>query len=279
MVADQMAATAEKAGLIENLRRANAALVESNAELERQYVAVLEARRIKDEFLANISHELRTPLTAVIGYISLMEEGLVGPINAEQQHALGQVKASSEQLLGLIGDLLELTTLKRGGLEATVTEFDPRAPMREAVAAARERKASVTLEVVEPEHALPMRSDRRKITRILGALVDNAFKFTHQGEIRIALRIHGDRAVYSVEDTGIGIPADAQRYVFDEFRQGDGTLTRQYGGSGLGLTLARRLARLLGGEIALQSAAGQGSTFTVDVPLEFDGQVSPRALD
>lgn len=279
MVADQMAATAEKAGLIENLRRANAALVESNAELERQYVTVLEARRIKDEFLANISHELRTPLTAVIGYISLMEEGLVGPINAEQQHALGQVKASSEQLLGLIGDLLELTTLKRGGLEATVTEFDPRAPMREAVAAARERKASVTLEVVEPEHAPPMRSDRRKITRILGALVDNAFKFTQQGEIRIALQFHSDRAIYSVEDTGTGIPADAQRYVFDEFRQGDGTLTRQHGGSGLGLTLARRLARLLGGEIALQSAAGQGSTFTVDVPLEFDGQVSSRAMD
>jgi len=279
MVADQMAATAEKAGLIENLRRANAALVESNAELERQYVAVLEARRIKDEFLANISHELRTPLTAVIGYISLMEEGLVGPINAEQQHALGQVKASSEQLLGLIGDLLELTTLKRGGLEATVTEFDPRAPMREAVAAARERKASVTLEMVEPEHAPPMRSDRRKITRILGALVDNAFKFTHQGEIRIALQFHSDRAIYSVEDTGIGISVDAQRYVFDEFRQGDGTMTRRYSGSGLGLTLARRLARLLGGEIALQSAAGQGSTFTVDVPLEFDAQASPRSAD
>jgi signal transduction histidine kinase len=215
----------------------------------------------------------------VIGYISLMEEGLVGPINAEQQHALGQVKASSEQLLGLIGDLLELTTLKRGGLEATVTEFDPRAPMREAVAAARERKASVTLEMVEPEHAPPMRSDRRKITRILGALVDNAFKFTHQGEIRIALQFHSDRAIYSVEDTGIGISVDAQRYVFDEFRQGDGTMTRRYSGSGLGLTLARRLARLLGGEIALQSAAGQGSTFTVDVPLEFDAQASPRSAD
>jgi signal transduction histidine kinase len=277
MVADQMAATAEKARLIENLRRANAALVESNAELERQYVALLEARRIKDEFLANISHELRTPLTAVIGYISLMEEGLVGPVNAEQQHALGQVKDSSEQLLGLIGDLLELTTLKRGGLDATVTEFDPRAPLREAVAAVRERNARVALEVAEPADTPMMHSDHRKIARILGALVDNAYKFTHDGKVRVALEVFPDRAVYTVEDTGIGIPADAQRYVFDEFRQVDGTLTREYRGSGLGLTLARRLARLLGGEIGVASTPGQGSTFTVDVPLVFDSQTAAPA--
>ena len=117
MVADQMAATAQKARLIEDLRRANAALIDSNAELERQYVALLEARRVKDEFLANISHELRTPLTAVMGYLALMDEGLAGPVTDEQRRTLSQVKTSSQHLLDLIGDLLELTTLKRGGLE------------------------------------------------------------------------------------------------------------------------------------------------------------------
>ena len=270
MVADQMAATAEKARLIEDLRDANAALLDTNAQLEKQYTALLEARRVKDEFLANISHELRTPLTAVIGYISLMQEGIAGPIHEEQQHTLEQVKASSEQLLELIGDLLELTTLNRGGLEASVSEFDPRMPLREAAAATEGRRASVALEVAEPQTAPLMKSDRRKIAKILGALVSNAFKFTHQGRVRVALQMTRDRAVYTVEDTGIGIPEEAQQYVFEEFRQVDGTMTRRYGGSGLGLTLARRLARFLGGEIMLASKVGVGSTFRVELPLDVE---------
>src|SRR5678815_4995677 len=129
MVADQMAATAQKARLIDDLRRANAALIETNAELEAQYVALLEARRVKDEFLANISHELRTPLTAVMGYLSLMDEGLAGPVTEEQRRTLEQVLAGRPHLLDLIGDLLELTTLKRGGLEITAATFDVRDPL------------------------------------------------------------------------------------------------------------------------------------------------------
>jgi signal transduction histidine kinase len=274
MVADQMAATAEKARLIENLRQANAALVETNAQLEKQYTALLEARRVKDEFLANISHELRTPLTAVIGYISLMQEGVAGPMTDEQQDTLGSVKAASEQLLELIGDLLELTTLNRGGLETAVSSFDPRAPMRDAIAAIDKGRDRVALEVVEPESAPAMKSDRRKIAKILGALLNNAFKFTHEGKVRVALQTSADRAIYTVEDTGIGIPEDAQRYVFEEFRQVDGTMTRRYGGSGLGLTLARRLALFLGGEINLASTVGVGSTFKVELPLDVES--APR---
>jgi len=278
MVADQMAATAEKARLIDDLRRANAALLESNAQLEQQYAALLDARRIKDEFLANISHELRTPLTAVIGYISLMQDGLAGPINDEQQRTLGQVKAASEQLLGLIGDLLELTMLNGGAMEPSIAEFDPRAPMRDAVNATTGRKETVTLEVAVPEHAPMMTSDRRKITKILGVLIDNAFKFTNDGKIRVALQTFADRVVYTVEDTGIGIPEDATRYIFDEFRQVDGTMTRKYGGSGLGLALARRLAGLLGGEIVLASTARSGSIFRVELPLRLDGSRGGRVL-
>ena len=270
MVADQMAATAEKARLIDDLRRANAALQDSNAELERQYVASVEARRIKDEFLSNISHELRTPLTAVIGYISLMQEGLAGPVTQEQQKTLTQVKESSEKLLSLIVDLLELTTLKRGGLEVTVTRFDPTEPARIAVATTQGLQHGVNLQVTQANDLpLSMASDSKKITKILVSLLSNAYKFTHEGHVRVNTHASGGRIVYTVEDTGIGIPLDAQRYVFDEFRQVDGSATRRYGGSGLGLSLARRLARLLGGDIVLVSTPSMGSTFRVEIPVEY----------
>ena len=269
IVADQMAATAEKASLIEELRRANAALVESNAELERQYAAVVEAKRVKEEFLANISHELRTPLTAVMGYIQILQEGISGPLTPEQHQDLDQVRSASDRLLGLIDNLLELTTLKRGNLDVLVTEFDPRDPIRSAVAATPGRAEGVALVVDTPEGYLPaMRSDRKKIEKILVSLLSNAYKFTERGEVRISLAVRGAQVRYAVRDTGIGIPAEAVPVVFDEFRQADGSFTRRYGGSGLGLALSRRMAQLLGGDIEVASAPGGGSLFTVELPLE-----------
>lgn len=279
IVADQMAATAEKAALIEDLRRANAALVESNAELERQYVAVLEARRVKDEFLSNISHELRTPLTAVMGYLSLMQEGLAGPLTPEQLSTLSQVKGASERLLDLIENLLELTTLRLGGPGLELEEFDPRDPLRAAVAATTGKPEEVALRVDEPAIFLPpMRSDRKKITRVLVALLSNAYKFTQHGEVAVAVEVSNGRVRYRVQDSGIGIAPEAQQLVFEEFRQVDGSMTRRYGGSGLGLALAQRLARTLGGEIELSSVPGEGATFTVELPLEVDATLhsSPR---
>jgi len=271
LVADQMAATAEKSRLIEDLRRANTALKDTNAEVEREKAALIEARRVKDEFLANISHELRTPLTAVIGYISLMQEGFGGPVTLDQQKTLTQVKWSSEQLLSLIGDLLELTTLKRGGLEVALTRFDPRQPLRDAVQITSGQNGAVKLDVDESPDVPPlMASDRKKIAKILVSLLSNAYKFTHQGRIRVAVNAEGARIVYTVEDTGIGIAPDAQRIVFEEFRQVDGSATRRYGGSGLGLSLSRRLARLLGGDIQMTSEPGKGSTFRVELPVEYE---------
>ncbi len=269
LVADQLAATAEKAQYTDELRRANAALVEANAELEQQYAAVLEARQVKDEFLTNISHELRTPLTAVMGYVALMQEGISGPLTAEQDGSLSQVRQASERLLELIDNLLELTTLKRGGLEVHHEDFDPRRPLRDAIAATPGRPEAVELEIEEPTTLLPpMVSDRRKITKILASLLHNAYKFTSRGRVRCSLELRNGRAVYRVQDSGIGIPADAQAMVFDEFRQVDGSATRRYGGSGLGLALSRRLARLLGGDIELVSSPGEGSLFTLELPLD-----------
>lgn len=267
VVADQMAATAEKATLIENLQHSNAALQSANAELEKQYAAVLQARRLQDEFLANVSHELRTPLTAVMGYLALMEEGLAGPVTPEQLHTLAQVRSSSERLLELIGDLLDLASLKRGKISVQTAEFDPREPLRDALACTNGRRAEVEI-VVEEAPVLPMMvSDKRKVARLIGALLGNAYKFTDRGRVHVSVKARDGRAIYAVSDTGCGISVDAQRFVFEEFRQEDGSPTRKYGGSGLGLAIARRLAQLLGGDITLSSEQGKGSTFVAELPL------------
>ena len=132
----------------------------------------------------------------------------------------------------------------------------------------------VTVRLDEPPTLLPMiASDRKKIFRILVSLLGNAAKFTERGEIVASIGLANDRVVYRVRDTGIGISPDAQQFVFDEFRQADGSSTRRYGGSGLGLALAQRLAGLLGGRIEMHSAVGEGSTFTVELPLEFEAPV------
>ena len=267
-VADQMAATAEKSRLIEELRRANAALIEANTELEKQYLDTVEARRVKDEFLANVSHELRTPLTAVMGYIALLQEGVAGPVTEEQQQTLNDVTRASERLLELIGDLLELTALSGGRAQLHLTDFDPGEPLRAAAAsAATSAPDRVPLEMRLPDAVSNMRSDRERVQRILGALLSNAFKFTRAGAVRATLFVTDTHAVYSIEDTGIGISAEAQQFVFEEFRQVDGTATRQYGGTGLGLALARRLARLLGGDLSVSSTAGVGSVFRLQLPM------------
>lgn len=270
IVADQMAATAEKSRLIDDLRRANAALLESNAELEQQYLAAIEARRLKDEFLANMSHELRTPLTAVLGYTYLLQEGFSGPLTDEQRQTLTQVTTSSERLLVLIEDLLELTTIKRGEFRIIIEAFDPRDALREALAGTRGLREGVTLRLDFPEGEVPvMRSDRKKVVKVLCNLLSNAYKFTPQGEVCASVEVRADAVRFSVKDTGVGIAPEAHQLVFEEFRQVDGSTTRAYGGSGLGLALSRQLARLLGGDIALQSTPDVGSSFVVELPLEF----------
>jgi signal transduction histidine kinase len=278
IVADQMAATTEKAALIDQLRRANAALTDANAELERQFLAALEARRIKDEFLANMSHELRTPLTAVLGYAALMQEGLSGPLTGDQRTTLRQMTVASERLLDLIDDLLELTTLKGGEARLTVESFDPRDALREALAAAREPAAGVRVRLQLPEsETLWIRSDRRKVAKILASLLNNAFKFTTEGEVLAGLESRNQSVRFHVRDTGIGIDPAAHEVVFEEFRQADGSATRRFGGSGLGLALSRQLARLLGGDITVESAPSTGSQFTLSLPLEYAPSETPAA--
>jgi signal transduction histidine kinase len=278
IVADQMAATAEKSELAEEMRRANVALTEANEELERQYAAVLEARKVKDEFLANISHELRTPLTAVMGYVSLLQDEMSGPLTAAQRSDLAQAKRSSERLLELIDDLLELTVLKRGAPDFVVEDLDALSVLKHVMDTTDGRRPTVSAQLVAPELPLPsIRTDRRRLTRLLGTIVGNAYKFTSSGTVTVGAEVRGNRVFFRVSDTGIGIPADAHRLIFDEFRQIDGSNTRRYGGSGLGLTLARQLARIMGGDIDVLSTPGEGATFIVDLPVDHPSAGQPRA--
>ena len=278
IVADQMAATAEKSAMADDMRRANIALTEANEELERQYAAVLEARKLKDEFLANISHELRTPLTAVMGYVSLLQDESSGPLTSTQRSDLTAARRASERLLELIDDLLELTALKRGAPDDLLVEdLDALSVLRHVMDTTDGLQPDVDAHVLSPASPLPtIRTDRRKLTRLLGTIVSNAYKFTSTGSVTAGAEVQGNRVFFRVSDTGIGIPTDARRVIFDEFRQVDGSHTRRYGGSGLGLTLARQLARIMGGDIDVDSTPGTGSTFIVDLPVDQPAQTLPR---
>jgi signal transduction histidine kinase len=175
----------------------------------------------------------------------------------------------------MIEDLLELTTLKRGEARLDLTQFDPRDALHEAVFDTPGLPKGVALRIEAPDDAMPtMSSDRKRVVKVLGSLLSNAYKFTHEGEVTASVELRGDMVRFGVRDTGIGIAPEKQELVFDEFRQVDGSSTRRFGGSGLGLALARQLARSLGGEIHLQSTVNEGSTFTVELPLEYNADLA-----
>jgi signal transduction histidine kinase len=180
--------------------------------------------------------------------------------------------------LVLIDDLLELTVLKRGGSEMLVEEVDAVSVLRHVMNTTDGKQPDVVAEIRSPSTGISMRTDRRKLTRLLGTIVGNAYKFTPTGTVTADAEIHGSRVLFRVTDTGIGIPDEARRVIFEEFRQADGSNTRRYGGSGLGLTLARQLARIMGGDIDVDSIPGAGSTFTVVLPVNQPGAATSATL-
>jgi signal transduction histidine kinase len=270
LVADQLGAAGGRAAAMEAQRREMERLRAENEMLRGRVGAGEETRRMKDEFLSNISHELRTPLTAVLGYTSLLTGGQV--ITADQQAVVvGRIEASANVLLRLINDLLELTQLRLGRVETVVAPGDAVLLARLAVENAGDPPADVTLRIEAAADRLPIATDGDKVLRILQNLLSNAFKFTSRGTVIVGVREvveEGEQLVeWTVADSGIGIAADQQEAIFDEFRQVDGSSTRLYGGTGLGLALCRSLARLLGGRVTVQSEPGAGATFRLLLPV------------
>jgi signal transduction histidine kinase len=227
-----------------------------------------QANQAKTEFLAVMSHELRTPLTAIVGYTELIRDGIAGDVSPPQQEMLDRITQSSSHLLQLIDQILEHSRIEAG---------------RETVNPEPVKMASLvreTSELIEPlahGKGLAFRvdveqapdeifTDAGKLRQILVNLLGNAVKFTDRGEVALRVQAEGDQVVFTVRDTGIGIPPEAQRKVFDPFWQAEQGYTRQAGGTGLGLSVTRQLAQLLGGNVAVESTPGQGSTFAVRLP-------------
>ena len=226
------------------------------------------ASRHKSEFLANMSHELRTPLNAIIGFTRIVMRRSKETLEPKQYENLEKILASGENLLALINAVLDLSKVEAGRIEVLPAQV-ALAPVLEQCLRTIEPLVTVPL-VKEFDGALPqMYVDAEKLRQIVMNLLSNAAKFTAQGAIRLRAAAANGSVAITVADTGIGIAADKLGLIFEEFEQGDATRTRVYGGTGLGLTIARRLARLMGGDVGVESEPGVGSRFTLTLPLRY----------
>ena len=242
--------------------------VAARIQAEAAKEAAEEANRAKSTFLANMSHELRTPLSAVIGYSELLEEE-AEEMGAESMLAdLGRVKGNARHLLGLINDVLDLSKVEADRMEVFVEDFDVASFVRDAAATVEPlvRRKSNTLVLDFADGLGAMRSDAVKLRQCLFNLLGNAAKFTEEGRIVLRARREADWLAFAVEDTGIGMTPDQLGRLFQRFTQADESTTRKFGGTGLGLALSRAFARLLGGDIDVESEVGRGTIFTLRVP-------------
>jgi signal transduction histidine kinase len=228
------------------------------------------ANRVKSEFLATMSHELRTPLNAMIGYSDLLLAGIPDLIPAGAEQKVARIRVSARHLLQLIEEILTFSRLEAGEEKIEPETFDPGALLDEVQALteplALARGLAFTCRTPDEPH--PMESDIRKVRQILVNLVGNAAKFTEAGQISLTLAEVGDEVVFRVSDTGPGIPPEHLEKIFDPFFQIDGKTTRMAEGTGLGLSVTRKLARLLGGDLSVESELGRGSTFLVRLPRQ-----------
>jgi signal transduction histidine kinase len=249
------------------------ALAITNADL---YEEALAANRLKSEFLANISHELRTPLNAIIGYSELLLDGTYGTVNAEQYDRINRLHNNGHQLHYLINNVLDLSKIEAGQMSVAFEALDIAKPVELAIANVAPQADAKGLKLnVDLAHPLPhIAADAQRIRQILTNLLGNAVKFTHQGSVSLVIEgiqtqenlPDGDWLIIRVSDTGIGIAPEDQSYIFDAFRQVDGSSIREYSGTGLGLAITRELVKMHHGHIWVESTPGQGSTFTVLLP-------------
>ena len=258
--------------LQEKVREATAELVRRNELLQRQAIELEQASQLKSQFLANMSHEFRTPLNAILGYTSMLLQGVNGEMTAPQKRNLARVDSNAKHLLNIINDLLDISRIEAGKMPLHLEQFEVPTLVGELLAEVEPliQKARLSASTELAFELPPLSSDRQKVKQIVLNLLTNAIKFTPDGAIRVSAGYDPDRdeVTISVSDTGIGIAENDQQKIFEDFRQADDSVTRQYGGAGLGLSICRRLSNMLGARIAVESKVGAGSTFTLRVPRQ-----------
>ncbi len=246
---------------------------QASAELRRLNERLQQVSRAKSEFLANMSHELRTPMNAILGFTEMLLDGLYGAVSPELEEPLRDIQTNGRHLLRLINDVLDLSKIEAGRMELALGEYAPGEIIDAVRASLRSLAADKGLEfVVRAPRELPIAvADSKRITQCLMNLAGNALKFTREGRVEIAVEMGAEGLVYSVTDTGIGIPKEELENVFAEFRQVDATITREFGGTGLGLSITKRFVEMHGGRIWVDSELGRGSTFSFSIPVRVDG--------
>jgi signal transduction histidine kinase len=239
-------------------------------ELEEKNLQLEMASKHKSQFLANVSHELRTPLNSIIGFTRIVLRRSEGKLESLQKENLQKVLISSEHLLALINELLDLAKIESGRMEAYVETFKLDDILRVATTTVEPllKTGRVTLVTEIAPDIPPLKTDRDKLKQSLLNLLSNAAKFTERGEIKVAAWRDDGLLKLTVTDTGIGMKQEALQYIFDEFRQADMSSTRKYGGTGLGLAIVKKFIILMGGDIMVESQVGQGSKFTITLPME-----------
>jgi PAS domain S-box-containing protein len=276
-VSDRMHAEQRIRAFADGLENSNRRLEEVNAQLE-------EASRLKSEFLANTSHELRTPLNGIIGFVQLVLDGMCEN-KAEETDFLKQALQCSRHLLGLINDVLDIAKIEAGKLTIDAERVEAEALFSEVhtVTHVQAQQKGITLRFECPEdRTLVVRCDFAKTKQVLINLIGNALKFTSRGSVTIRARGASDdgHVLFEVIDTGIGIPPDQQKVIFEKFAQGDGSTTRKYGGTGLGLAISRSLVELQGGIIGVHSdGPGKGTRMYFSLPAWQEEHELPTVID
>lgn len=245
-----------------------------NLNLSAANEALQEADRLKTEFLSAMSHELRTPLNSIIGFTGLLRMGIPGTLNDEQNKQLQMVDESAKHLLSLINDLLDLSRIEAGRTVLSKEDFEISTVVGETLSqiAPLAKNKNLTLRVDSHSENVHVYTDHRKVYQILLNLVNNAIKFSEQGEIVVRYGISNDHCEISVSDQGIGLREDQIAMLFQAFRQTNGGVRKHYEGAGLGLYLSKKLVELMGGQIRVASELGKGSCFTFTLPLKKDAQ-------
>ena len=231
----------------------------------------LEANQVKTEILARTNHELQTPLGAILGYAEMLEAGVFGPTTDQQKEIMQKIIRRSTELTDLIRNLVDQAQFETQETIFTQKEIAPKAlleQMHKALDPAAQAKNLMLTSQISPEFTENIIIDPHRVQQIIANLVTNGIKFTQEGQIHVQFYKPTEQTwAIEVADTGIGIPIAAQSYIFDPFRQADGSATRLHGGFGLGLSLVKEVVQAMDGNISLTSKVGEGSTFTVELPL------------